>query len=417
MGTQLRESHPDVWAEAVRHPSGLQFVRVRDEGRIELIVKLPAMFLLTARMNAGFQIHVAPVEHDGQSTIGLLSVFKEDNETPLMAWTPLFLEPASRTIIGTLLVSTSLTVRLVDEHDRELAAYEAALQVPLESRIRLQLATLLPMNHARAHALHESAQVWFNVHGEREAPGAINVEFKTPLYAETRRFRDERPELFRFHGSKGFAEVSLERVEPGQFQELDIILLLQRVFRPDQIFHAPLRDYDREEICDVLVITDTLCLVVQAKDSPNTKGTLDRSLERKVRKAQSQLEEGCKQVSGAIGYIVRTQPLKFLIDGREVILDLGGRQVLSLVVTRELFLWEYEAYSETLLSLHSDIELPCIALDYQELIQYCTFCPSEAEFLGAYFQVFDAALELSFFPRLRFGVNDLHDADGNFRFP
>jgi hypothetical protein len=374
------------------------------------------MFLLTARMNAGFQIHVAPVEHEGLSTVGLLSVFRDDSYLPLMAWTPLFLEPESRAIIGTLLASTPLTVRLVDEHDRELAAYEAEVEVPLESRIRLELATLLPIGHARAHALHESAQTWFHEHGDRGVPGAIKVSLKAPLYADRRQYRDDRPELFRFHGSKGFAEVSLDRVEPGQFQELDIILLLQRVFGPDQIFHAPLRVYDKEEICDVLVLTDDLCLVVQAKDSPNTEGTLGRSLERKLRKAQSQLEEGCKQVSGAIGYFDRVRPLRFLIEGREVTLDLGQRHVLSLVITRELFLWDYGAYSKTLLALHQDIGLPCIALDYQELIQYCTFCPSEAEFLCAYFQVFDVALEEQFFPRLRFGFNDLHDADGNFRF-
>lgn len=416
MDKQLRESHPDVWVEAVRHPSGLQFVRVPGEGRVELIVKLSSMFLLTARMNAGFQIHVAPVEHDDQSTVGLLSVFKEDDYVPLMTWTPLFLEPESRAIMGTLLASTSLTVRLVDEHDRELAAYKAGLDVPLEARRRLELAKLLPMTHERAHALHERAHLWFHGLGDEGEQDAIKVGFKAPLYADGRKYRDERPELFRFHGSKGFAEVSLERVEPGQFQELDIILLLQRVFRPDQIFHAPKRIYDKEEICDVLVITDILCLVVQAKDSPNTEGTLGRSLERKVLKAQSQLAEGCKQVSGAIGYLDRVRPLRFSIDGREVELNLGRRQVLSLVVTRELFLWEYDAYSQTLLALHADMGLPCIALDYQELIQYCTFCPSEAEFLGAYFQVFDVALERRQFPRLRFGVNDLHDAEGNFRF-
>lgn len=97
-------------------------------------------------------------------------------------------------------------------------------------------------------------------------------------------------------------------------------------------------------------------------------------------------------------------------------LNLDRRPVLSLVVTRELFLWEYDAYSQALLALHADMGLPCIAVDYQELIQYCTFCPSEAEFLEAYFQVFDVALERGQFPRLRFGVNDLHDAEGNFRF-
>jgi hypothetical protein len=83
---------------------------------------------------------------------------------------------------------------------------------------------------------------------------AISVKFEAPMYAEDRKFKDERPELFRFHGSTGFMEVSLVKLEPGQFQEMDIILLLQRIFSAEQIYHSPRRVNDGEEICDVFVI-------------------------------------------------------------------------------------------------------------------------------------------------------------------
>jgi hypothetical protein len=45
----------------------------------------------------------------------------------------------------------------------------------------------------------------------------------------------------------------------------------------------------------------------------------------------------------------------------------------------------------------TNINLPCIALEYCELHQFTTFCRNEVSFLGACFQVFDNARELGLF--------------------
>lgn len=415
----LSQTSLDLWSEATRYPGGLLVLpRPFPESPI-LLVKAPHQYLLTARMNRGFSLYVAPAEFDEASTIGIMAAFFDDADEPLTIWTPLFDEPASHLLVQTLLQRSKLEIRMVDEHDREFLGYTATLTLSVRAQLRLHT-PLLKISHEFAKAAQQAAAIWFAIRGKEDDAEAITLGLSAPLYPEDRTFKDERPDLYRFHGGKGATEVPLVKLEPGQFQELDIILLLQRVFEPEQIYHSPRRVYDEEEIGDAIVVTDDVCFIVQAKDSPNTELILKNTIFRKRAKAKSQLKEGGDQVSGAIGYLERIKPLRFFMgkgeERREVTIDLGKRMILSLVVVRETFLEDYAEYSKTLMKLFDDIKLPCIGLGYMELIQYCTFCPTPGEFFGAYFEVFDYAMEHGEFPRLRFGVKDLFDADGHFKF-
>lgn len=411
----LSETHPEIWRAAIRFPAGLNAVSLPGDDTTLLIVKLPHQFLLTARMNRGFKIYVVPLDIEGGATVGLMSAFFEDLDSPLTAWSPLSADPASRALMAAL-SRRSLTVRLFDEHDRELLGYTCSVSAALMATVRLEHTRLYPLTHELDREMGIAAEMWFCSRVASDDVDCISIDFKDPLYPENRTIRDERPELFSFHGSKGFAEVPLVKLEPGQFQELDIILLLQRVFKPSEIYHGPRRNYDNEEIADVVVITDDLCLIIQAKDSPNTEGMLSSTLERKRLKAHKQLHEGCIQIGGAINYFLRTQPLVMRIDQREEVIDVGGRNILTLVVVRELFVDEIQTYSARLMQLYKQIDFPCIALGYGELIQHATYCNSEEAFVSAYFQIFDNALKTGLFPRLRFGVRDLFDSKGNFKF-
>jgi hypothetical protein len=117
--------------------------------------------------------------------------------------------------------------------------------------------------------------------------------------------------------------------------------------------------------------------------------------------------EAVGQARGAINYLRRYRPFTMLVDGETVTVDLAGRHIVSLVVVRELFRDAYADYSRVLFDFLDDVGLPCIALDITELHKFTTFCPNEAAFLGAYFEVFDKAQELGQFPRLRFGLRDV----------
>ncbi len=411
----LRTRCPELWDVAVGYPAGLSVLTVPGEIRPTLLVKLPHQFLLTARMNRGFKVYVIPIQLEGISTIGLVSAFIDDEDNPLTVWSSLGADPDSQGLLRALRFGY-VNIRMVDEHCREILAYEATIDVPLESRIRMDVAKFYETSHDLDHAMSEFATAWFSVRVTEDDLQALSVKFENPMYAEDRKFKDERPELFRFHGSTGFTEVSLVRLEPGQFQEMDIILLLQRIFSPEQIYHSPRRVNDCEEICDVLVIIDEFCLIVQAKDSPNTESMLAKSFERKRAKAKSQLHDGCNQIAGAIGYFRRVRPLRFTIDDREMEIDLGHRDILSLVVVRERFDYDFNDYSTRLMSLHQKTDLPCLGMGYGELIQFCTYCEGPDGLRRAYMQLFDEALNTGVFKRMRFGIRDLFNADGDFRF-
>jgi hypothetical protein len=366
-------------------------------------------------MNGGFKLYVVPIQLEEISTIGLVSAFMDDEDNPLTVYSSLGPDPHSRALLRALKFGY-INIRMIDEHSREILAYEATIDIPLESRVRMDVAKFYEATHKLNHAMSEYATAWFSMRVPQDDHQAILVKFKSPIYAEDRKFKDERPELFKFHGANGFAEVSLIRLEPGQFQEMDIILLLQRIFRPEQIYHSPRRVNDGEEICDVLVITDDFCLIVQAKDSPNTVSMLTKTLDRKRAKAKSQLHEGCNQVAGAIGYFRRVRPLRLTIDGNEREIDIRDRDILNLVVVRERFDYDFEDYSTRLMSLHQKIDLPCLGLGYGELIQFCTYCDGADGLRSAYMQLFNEALDTGIFKRMRFGIRDIFNADGDFRF-
>ncbi|HEY4091621.1 MAG TPA: hypothetical protein VGN46_08910 [Luteibacter sp.] len=55
--------------------------------------------------------------------------------------------------------------------------------------------------------------------------------------------------------------------------------------------------------------------------------------------------EAVGQARGAINYLDRYRPLTMLVDGEAVTIDLAGRQIVSLVVVRELFRDAYAEYS------------------------------------------------------------------------
>jgi hypothetical protein len=105
---------------------------------------LIAKTLLAAKMNKGFKVYVVPLNVSGIVTVGLISAFFEDPESPLTVWTPLANEPATKGLIAALL-SGELKVHLFDEH--ELLGYAASVDVPLKARMLLEHAKL----HDRSH--------------------------------------------------------------------------------------------------------------------------------------------------------------------------------------------------------------------------------------------------------------------------
>lgn len=397
---------PDLCREILRFPGGIHCIRLNGESLSRIILKLPITYLLPAKINQGFKIYTVPVAISERTSVGLMCAFFDDADSPLVSWRLLSDDKDTLDLLHAL-TKREVLIHLFDEQNRELLGYRAQIDVPLRAKIRLEHVKYLDITHDNVNVAHADAMRWFGLRNKDDDAEAIQLCFMESLFPEDLLVLDTRPEMYQFHGGKGFGSTLLERHEPGPHQELDIILLLQRTFRPEQIYHSPKRHYDKEEIADVIVITDNVCLIIQAKDSPNTELTLNRTLVRKQKTSVKQLNEALGQVSGALNYIDKTRPLRMFVNGRDVSINIGNRNVLSLVVVRELFSSSYDEYSEAILKSIRQFNLPCIALDYAELHTYTSFCTSEDSFFEAYFQVFNFALENEYFPRLRFGVNDV----------
>src|SRR5690606_28110417 len=121
------------------------------------------------------------------------------------------------------------------------------------------------------------------------------------LYPDDLLVIDTNPEAYDFNGAEGNPAVtSLERQEPGAFQERDIVAFLKRAFPADAIFLNPVRLDTGREFSDVLCLTDDVLLVVQAKDSPNTEAALRRDINRKRAVIRSHIEKASLQLRGAL---------------------------------------------------------------------------------------------------------------------
>ncbi|WP_155494404.1 hypothetical protein, partial [Pseudomonas protegens] len=366
----------------------------------KLIVKVSKEVILTAKVRQGFSIYLIPYEHQGFNSLGFLAAFFDDERHPYTAG-GVFVKEIGGRELSRLFVSPQIDVHFFDELGREYLAYRAEVKFTKEHRELLKRSVIPSIQGLNQSVLVGYLKEWFSRSGEDEDAAAIKVNFLEPLMVEDLIIFDMREDLHTYKGSSGFTALTLERDEPGTPQEKEIITLLQRTFEADQIYWAPRRTYDNEEMVDVLVVTSSSVFLIQAKDSPNLEETLDLSIEKKRSATNRALKKGLRQVSGALGYLRRSSPFIVLMEGEQVMIDVADKKVYGLVVVRELFDFDYDDYTPPMLNFYNDKQVPCIPLSYSELHQYTKNIDNEQGFLEAIMKVFNHGVETGMFPRLR----------------
>lgn len=398
--------HPQLMPTIRQMPGGLLPFDLPGEDRPSLIMKVPKEYILAAKINASFKIYITPVLVEGRMTCGLATAFFDDTDEPLVLRTPLFNDDFKNVLLG-VLERELIDVHFFDELSRELLVYRATVFIPEASRQRLAKTAWIEPSNAVARTILDGIDTYFGLRTQRDDNEAIVVSLNESIYGEDLLIQDLRPNNHEYHGSRGFSQTMLERKEPGRFQEEDIVQCLQMTFPPSQIYLSPKRGYDGEEICDILVMTDTRALIIQAKDSPNVERISRQKLSRKRASILGALSKAIEQIKGAIGYF-RRQPdtVEIVVAGVTRSFDLRSRQLKSLIVVKELFGDQFKDYSTLLLGLVHEKGVDCIALDYPELFKYCAHLEDETGFFEAYDRVVAFAREHGEYPRLRFGVSD-----------
>ncbi|MDT8999476.1 hypothetical protein RQP53_09375 [Paucibacter sp. APW11] len=388
---------------SIVHPDALSHVRklARGLGAVAtdepiLVIKTRKEIILTAREKREFKFYLAPCVADGRRGLTLISAFFDDPVSPLTITTPLAADAPLTETIQTL--PNQFKVCFFDEHNRELLSCKAHAELG-GFRSRITASPLLGEEHFLE--MLDQGESWFAKSTAADDMLATSVYLGEDLFPSNYVITDMTQQGFQ--GWAGFATSELERQEPGPMQEMDIIYLLKRIYAADRIVHGPVKISDGEELVDVLILGDEVTVLLQAKDSPNTAKTLNTTLERKQRKAISQLKEGLSQVRGALSTIRREgSPKLKLVSGKELSVELNSKPIVGVVIVKELFKCSYEEYGSHILDFMDRYQIPTLVFDYAELDVMSRHCPSESTLLSAFHQIFEHARDRRTYPRLQF---------------
>lgn len=392
--------HPSVMRKVHELSVGLLPVLVKGDSIPKLIVKVSKEVILTAKIRQSFKVHLIPYEIPGVKSVGFLAAFFDDERHPYTTGGALIKELAGREL-SKLFLSPQVDVHFFDELGREMLAYRAAFKSTKKHRDMLRGAVIPSVQGLNQSAILKEMSDWHMISDPAQDEAAISVNFLEPLMPEDIIYFDMRPENHSYHGSPEFSSFTLEREIPGPPQEQEIIALLERTFDSNSIYLAPKRTYDKEEMVDILVATNESVILIQAKDSQNLEGVLNKTILKKRSATNKALKKAVAQVKGAIGYLRRSEKFVILMGGEEVEIDLLGKKIYSIVVIKELFDDDYDEYTPPMLELYRHTGIACIPLSYSELHQYSRFIHGDAAFFEAFMKVFSHGLETGVFPRLR----------------
>lgn len=383
-------------------PIGLNLVTFEGRPRPVLLVKAPKEAILAAKVHRQFKIYIVPIVSKQDRAACLVTAFFDDPDAPLALTTPLFNDEHSRKLWDG--IWRDFDIHFFNELNHELLAYTTHVTIPKAARDLLGTTELQPFNLDLAKQMLELAGQFMGLRNATDDADALTVELTEAIFPEEMFVLVVRGHRNAHQASPGFRHTTLERDESGELQELDIIGLLGKIFPPDQIYHGPLRVTDGEEIADVVVVTDTRVLLVQAKDSPNNFQILGNTLQRKRATSIKRLAKAAGQARGAVRYARSDATvLRMHVSGVDINIPLGERSLFSLMVVKELFNDCVEEYDPLLLELSQATSVSCAALDYPELSQYTAHLHGEVEFFGALEKVYQFAITNGTFPRLRLG--------------
>jgi hypothetical protein len=378
-------THPEIIPLIRELPVGLIPVALGNKETGKLIFKAPKEVLLSAKLNMGFRIYVIPVLTCAGQYLAFATAFFDNPIDPIFIKTVWFERSEFRYAVDVLL-SSSFEVHFFNEIDQEILAYEASVCVDDVSRNYLSKydseAFNFPLTTEIQIEAYSGLNSWLAVRTVEHDRAALNVKFSRPLFDEGLQIFDLKSQKLEQHGNLG-SKVELERPEPGPFQEWEIVQLLCRVFRPEEVYVNPSKASDGLELTDVLVIADDVILLLQAKDRPNIPEVIQQSIDRKRKAAKHALTKACRQMKGAIRHAKSQDALDFIVNGTRRVVQLNGRTMLGLIILQEMFDDDYENYSQLVFKLCDETNILMIAMDYSELNQYTCRLRRPADFINA----------------------------------
>ena len=151
-----------------------------------------------------------------------------------------------------------------------------------------------------------------------------------------------------------------------------------------------------------MVATAANLLLIQAKDSPNTKQVLGRPIGRKKSTVLRHLKKATSQLRGSISYVDSNEPFTVRCNSGYHVIAAADLDIWSLVLVKELFPTEYDSYSQFALQLFGDTGYPCLVHDYSQFHELTHHRRHEGCFFDTLDEIMVFALHHDEFPRSRF---------------
>ncbi|MEI7228668.1 hypothetical protein [Pectobacterium carotovorum] len=351
-----------------QHDIGLLALRT-DADKLILILKMSKEALLAMKTCNGFKLSFVEYEVNGIRAHALLTLIYDIPDEPLSLTSTLYDIEQSKDLIE-LLSQEEFQIYGFDEHNREFFGHLAKIE-DAEKFQEFKKSLILRARQSDVESDFENiVNVHYHTAKDKNAQNTFSVDFTSPIYTEFSHFIDTTNLICTPSSELRPLYYTLERKEPGDQQELDIFLLLERIFPDDDIFLNPMRLDNGEEFSDILVITEEHALIIQAKDSPNIVSSLSTSIDRKKSKTLSHLDKAARQLTGAINHAKQNRILKFKLNDEIIEVDLLDRKLVGLAIVKELFDEDRPAYMENLIKPFKSTGTPCSALSYMDLHYY-----------------------------------------------
>lgn len=370
----LRLRYPELHPFIAELSGGMWPLALPDKDDLVLIAKVSKDYILTAVEEQFIKFYFFKLALEDKTFIAVFTAFFDDADEPLCVRTLLFSDELSSVLLSVFL-QPKLEIYFFDENARELASFQAEITDPAGLRDHLPN---LPRSESDRSFLAEAyklAVLRFGVRNTQDDDQAFRVNLVSNIFPSDVFTIDLDSALGGYAGSSPVAFHQLVQDSPRTFQEPSILNLLQRLFQNDQLFMNPMRsDKAGKEFADAVVVSDTHVVIVQAKDSPNTKDMIERSISRKRLTGHKQISSGTGQLKGAIHYAEKGDVLSFLIGDQLHDLTIKGKNVIGVVIVRELFPDETDLHIKTVTDARQENGCDVVLMDYQgfaNLIHHC----------------------------------------------
>lgn len=348
-----------------------------------LVIKASARVIAAAKSKKRIKFYFAPVTIDYHEHYCLLSAYLDNLQSPLLIYTPLYDEDASRNIIR-FLSCQQATVYMIDEKNRPWLTYRSVNTDFKKFKSFSQKINLIPsIDPLRTYpSVLQQAESWFRKSGVREDRRSFDLLFKEPVTPPDLTILDMTEHAFSFNGSS-VRHAELNYSEPGPRQEPDIAEQLVKIFPGENIYLNPLKLPNMEELCDILVTGEFANYYFQLKSSPNTEDVQNRTIERSRAKAIQHLNKAISQTADSLDYTQDGEDFEISIKNNRkfrALIQQAGRNMVFIIIAQELFNDDLAIYADLVLKFAEQKKRVVNFLSESTFYSYMHNCSTEEDF-------------------------------------